>query len=409
MSEDELKLNFDRFASKFEESIFTLISKFAEINESMSRVQEGLDFLGKLRIQTAENKQLMTKVEKAFKNLERKLRDMSVDGFEIPESPGLESMTAEGSEDLDSFFSATVEDDKEEKEKVKDLEEFGSSEELPSVDDILASEPKKTVIDTPKPPEIKPPEPSHIPNAEKVEVSPENLSNESSPKLAPKPVPEKLEPEPEPEPIGVKPEPEPIGLEPEPEPPSETPKPITAPKQEYVEETPKLTPTPKLEKESITPAPKVPAKLAPKLEAPKLTAPKLHAPKAPSSMKKVVDESGLTPVPKPPAEEEVERQKEVAASHSESAEQKVANVMGPQDVWHNLIIDVKNAKSNEQMALSLGNANDQLKHFIRFHKVLFELLKTASAIRKAGTQNEPTQEEREVLLKQIDAWKFELR
>ena len=79
MSDDaELKDMFEKFSSKFEETVFTLISKFNEIADGFNRVQEGLDFLGKIRIQTAENKQFMNNVDKSFKNLERKLREMSM-------------------------------------------------------------------------------------------------------------------------------------------------------------------------------------------------------------------------------------------------------------------------------------------------------------------------------------------
>ena len=59
MSEEEIKQKFEAFSEKFEETIFTLISKFNEINDSLNRVQEALDYLEKIRIQTAENKQVM--------------------------------------------------------------------------------------------------------------------------------------------------------------------------------------------------------------------------------------------------------------------------------------------------------------------------------------------------------------
>ena len=54
--EEDLKQKFEKFSGKFEETIFTLISNFHEITDSLNRVQDALDYLEKIRIQTAENK-----------------------------------------------------------------------------------------------------------------------------------------------------------------------------------------------------------------------------------------------------------------------------------------------------------------------------------------------------------------
>ena len=66
---------FKEFNSRFEETVFTLIAKFNEVKDSFNRVQEGLDFLGKVRIQIAENKVLTSKLTQSFKDLERKIRN----------------------------------------------------------------------------------------------------------------------------------------------------------------------------------------------------------------------------------------------------------------------------------------------------------------------------------------------
>ena len=62
MSEEEILNMFKEFNSRFEETVFTLIAKFNEVKDSFNRVQEGLDFLGKVRIQIAENKVLTSKL-----------------------------------------------------------------------------------------------------------------------------------------------------------------------------------------------------------------------------------------------------------------------------------------------------------------------------------------------------------
>jgi hypothetical protein len=80
MSEnDEIKKlqdMFEKFTSRFEEIVFTLISKFNEIHDSYNRVQEAMDYLGKIQIQIAENKQLMTNVTKSFKDIDRRMREI---------------------------------------------------------------------------------------------------------------------------------------------------------------------------------------------------------------------------------------------------------------------------------------------------------------------------------------------
>ena len=74
-----------------------------------------------------------------------------------------------------------------------------------------------------------------------------------------------------------------------------------------------------------------------------------------------------------------------------------------------MIIDLKEAKNYENIAVSLGLANEYLKQFVKFHKVLFEILKVASEYRRKGPQESVTDEERDHLLKIIDGWKFQLR
>ncbi len=331
--EMQIKLLFEKFTEKFEENIFTLIAKFAEINDAFSRVQQGLDFLGKLKIQTAENKQIMTKLEKAFKNLERKLRDMSVGGFRVPEKE-----TIDTDEGLGDFLSATVSQSAVSEEG--DLSEFGSIEELPSMEDIMSKKEKTA----PKPKE------------EEVLATP-----------VPKPKEEEVLTTPVPKPIA-----------------SATSNPTTA-SEPLSKEKPELTPTPEPPKDDLTPTP----------EPPKI--------KSEPILKEGIESiEGLSPMPKPPIEEAEE------VTKTEPEEERITNIMGPQDVWYNLIIEIKGAPTNEQIALSLGIANNHLKRFVKFHKVLFELLKMASQFRKKGVKLEPSPEDKATILENIDTWKIAL-
>lgn len=406
MSEDELKKRFDDFATKFEGKMFELISGFATIQDSFSRVQEGLDFLGKIRIQTAENKQVMTKVEQSFKNLERKLREMSLGGFMIPEHKVSESSGLEADDDFGALLSAPI---SSKSATSDDLKEFGDAAELPSLEDIIG----KTVA--PK----KVPEPEPIKELEPVP--------EPEPIREPKPIPEpepfrEPEPIPEPEPEPIK-EPEPI---PEPEPIRElepvitpVPKPVYTPPKNEITPLPKPIPKPT---EDLTPTPTAPkpivesdiglSPLPMREKQPEFSVlpskPGLQAP-IPTPVltsNSVVSEKGITAAPKPIPEPV--KSKAPPATAEDLTSQRVIDLIGPQDVWHNLGIDIQLSEMNEQIALSLALANDNLKRFIKFHKVLFEVLKLASVFRKKGASPAHENDKNEIL-KKIDSWKFELK
>ena len=128
--------------------------------------------------------------------------------------------------------------------------------------------------------------------------------------------------------------------------------------------------------------------------------PKQPAQEQPAPPSPISTPSVPTPSPAPPAQQE---------NLDALAQQRIHNIMGIQDVWHNLIIDVKLSQTNEHIALSLGLANDYLKQFIKFHKVLFEILKVASEYRRKGPDQPVSPEEKEHLLKTIENWKFQLR
>lgn len=395
MSEEQIKSMFEKFSNKFEETIFTLIAKFNEIADGFSRVQEGLDFLGKIRIQTAENKQIMSNVEKSFKTLERKLRDMSADGFQLPEGKIIAKATVEEADDFSALLSAPASPAKS--SEGDDLSDLGTISELPSLDEI-----KKKEEPTPAP---KPaPMPAFVP--------------EPSPRIEPTPEPA---PAPKPEPMPA-PKPEPMSapkLEPM---PASEPTPAPAPE-------PTLTPVPKFEaKSSLSPTPKKPLSVSePVMPNPKnaeiglnpmgLTptpVPKAGVTPAP----KLDPKPALTPTPKKPAvipppfqnsTPIIEKTAPTSQPTTTESTQRIQNINGIQDIWHNLTIDIKESQNYENIAMSLGLANEYLKQFIKFHKVLFEILKVASEYRRKGQAEAVSKEEKEHLLKLIEGWKFQLR
>ena len=266
MSEEELKNRFDDFATKFEVKMFELISGFATITDSFSRVQQGLDFLGKIRIQVAENKQVMTKVEQSFRNLERKLREMSLGGFMIPERKA-EEPTLAADDSFGALLSVSV---NSKSAASNDLKEFGDAADLPSLDDILGKkeEPKVEPI-------VEPPKPEPIVEPPKVEpiIEPPKPEPITAPFKLPDSIPEPIVEPPRPEPIVEPPKPEPIVEPPKPEPIVEPPKP------EPIVEPPK-------------PEPKVEPKKLSRKELKKLA-------------KKKKKESIQTPVPMPPPKQDI--------------------------------------------------------------------------------------------------------
>ena len=89
--------------------------------------------------------------------------------------------------------------------------------------------------------------------------------------------------------------------------------------------------------------------------------------------------------------------------------QRITPVRGISDVWHNLQIDIKLSKTNEDVAECLNVASRTLKNFVKFHKILFEILNKASEFRRKGP-NEPVDDDsRLALLNKVENWKMELR
>ncbi len=456
---EELKIRemIEKFSARFEETVFTLISKFNQIDDGFSRVQEAFDFLGKLQVQTAENKQIMTKVDQSFKNLERKLREMSEDGFVIHAEHPIEAKAKE-STDTGSLFSApAVErpaiETKEEVDAMKTVVEkttiqnveTKSKEKLkveehpilaPAVNPIINPtapiNPVQNIKPISNPAPIIPPKANPIPipssnPIEEIKPIPEakTILKPSLPINQPKQT-ESIKPLPETKtilkpslPINQPKQTESIKsiletktpLKPsipttqikqaeviKPTPESKIVLKPSIPTQELVlEQSPGLTPVPKFgAKGFLSPVPADPAKIK-----------GTPAPVAPIAIEpKPVEKPGFTPMPShPKSGAGAEAQLSVEAPPTP----RVVEIRGVQDVWQNLSTDIKESETYEQAAQSLGFANENLKRFVRFHKVLFELLKLASDYRRKGGNNSIGSEEKDAIIKKIDAWKFELR
>jgi hypothetical protein len=379
MSEEEIKQKFEKFSGKFEETIFTLITKFNEINDNLNRVQEALDYLEKIRIQTAENKQVMNNLDKSFKALEKRLREMSMDGFVIPAGMPIE----EGIVDL---LSAPATPSKAE---VKDdLSDLGKIEELPIVEDINFNE-ELSFEPTPEPESIPEPIPEPISELTPAPAPPSEPILETTPESVPEPT---LEPETIPEPL-----------------PESIPDPIH-------ELTP--TPPPPLPDLDITPPPKFEA--APELAeqaAPIASPPPVEGSLTPApvpqsgvSVPAMMPNSnpGFMSSPLPPKPSEIAATQQVEES-SPAKDEKIPDPKGPSDVWHNLEIDVMASVTNEDIALSLAQANDHLKRFVKFDKVLFKILKLAGGYRRKGTIGKPNDEEKADIIKEIGNWRIEFK
>ncbi|MFO8017389.1 MAG: hypothetical protein R6U96_02040 [Promethearchaeia archaeon] len=468
MSEEEVKKIIEDFQERFQEKMFTLISKFNEIKDAFNRVKDGLDFLGKIRMQTIENKQLYSKMEQSFKNLERRLREMSVGGFQIPaagegEEKGKKkkASTDEIAEVLGAKFEGKS------KEEIKDsLDEFGSADELPSLDEILTEEEEedkekeKEVVEKEKEEKEKKKEkeikaksteklaePTLEPAQKTVPKTEKKLSEEKAAEAIPEPEPAsqslketEVEEGTPPESIGaseitaeVSQQETPTGTK------DLSPKSTSAsaeqPEIPQPHSTPASSPEPELQAKN-QPEPALSASAEqPEIPQPQptkkpVTSQEQAPPETQEGQEEIptTSESEVQPSPQaseqaseitPPPQKDTsapkikEQKKEPSPDKStkkqQLAAQKIQNIKGISDVWHNLEIDIKLSETNEDIALSLNTASKKLKNFVKFHKVLFKLLNKASAFRRKGP-NEPVDEDSKfALLNKIDNWEYDLR
>jgi predicted ATP-grasp superfamily ATP-dependent carboligase len=74
------------------------------------------------------------------------------------------------------------------------------------------------------------------------------------------------------------------------------------------------------------------------------------------------------------------------------------------EIWQSLSKNIKNSTTNEDIAQSLAQANDHLKRFVKFDKVLFKLLKLAQGYRRKGIIGKPNDKEKAELVKLMANW-----
>ena len=314
---------------------------------------------------------------------------MSLDGFIIPAPEHQEEAG------LDDFLSAPATPSKTEvKDDLSDLGDLPSIEEPAPVREEPQPTPEPEPIVSSVP--VLPPTPEPVvPPAPVMPPTPE-------PAISPAPV---LPPTPETE-TSIKSEeetvtttipiiestPNPIPeLTPTPPPPLPdldiTPPPKFEPAPELSSQ-PIITESPPPVENSITPAP-VPQS---RISVPAMVTP---------------NTSGWSSSPLPPKPSDIIALQKIDKPKSD--DEKIPDPKGPSDVWHNLKIDVRASSSNEDIALSLAQANDHLKRFVKFDKVLFKILKLAGGYRRKGTIGKPNDEEKEDIVKEIENWKIEFR
>lgn len=193
MSEEEMKKaeeDLKAFTAKFEEVSMTLIAKMSEINDKLSRVTASVEMVDKLRIQNAENKQVMSNVESGVKNLTRRLEKMANDGFKIPDATTIEQRAAiKESGGLNSAITSNL-------EPIDDLSDLGEPPSMEEIEKQLSKEgidlKKEPIIDTKEKPtvpkaSIEPPKPSQPTPSKSVFSSSDIPELKPMPKFEPKP------------------------------------------------------------------------------------------------------------------------------------------------------------------------------------------------------------------------------
>ena len=171
-------------------------------------------------------------------------------------------------------------------------------------------------------------------------------------------------------------------------------------KQESIS-SPKLTPTaqsdfgftpiPKLKKStevstSLTPVPKFNGKLKTFSKSQQKVTPQ------------EVPLEETTPISKTPAKAEIESLEKIP--------EKKMNLQSTDDVFYNLLIDIDLSENFTQLGTNIRVAADFLKQFVKFHKVLFDMLKVASDTNreKGGL----TKEYKDEIKQKIKEWKREV-
>lgn len=177
----------------------------------------------------------------------------------------------------------------------------------------------------------------------------------------------------------------------------------------------------KMEKEKIVQAPILPPK---PINIPESDSGLTSVPK----MKKLTEKpTGLTPVPKfngklkttpkpqqevrpheTPAEKfypQIEPDKKIEKTLEKIPEKRI-NLQNTDDVFYNLMIDIDLSENFKQLGSNIRLAAEFLKQFVKFHKVLFDMLKTASDTNKQ--KGDLTKEYKEKIKQRVKDWGREI-
>ncbi len=199
--------------------------------------------------------------------------------------------------------------------------------------------------------------------------------------------------------------------------PISSPKPITTPESDFG-----LTPVPKLEKSAekpadLTPVPKFNGKIKtsskPQQEVSAQEIPteemtpfsKIADKTKPESLEPITTEIQIKPEIKEDLFQKIEPEKKTEETIEEIPEKKVI-LRNTDDVFNNLMIDIDLSESFRQLGSTIRLATDFLKQFVKFHKVLFDMLKVASDTNRE--KGRLTKEYKNKIKQKISEWKREV-
>ena len=86
--------------------------------------------------------------------------------------------------------------------------------------------------------------------------------------------------------------------------------------------------------------------------------------------------------------------------------EKILNIQSSDDIFYNLMIDIDLSENHQQLGSIIKLTSDLLKTFVKFHKVLFDMIKVASKINRE--KGELTVEFKNSIKKKAEEWKKEL-
>jgi hypothetical protein len=345
---------FEKFQKNFETVTLTLIAQMNKISENMNRVGETIEIVDKIRIQSIENKQLLTNFDKQMKTILGRLEVMSKGGFELPEAPigpaaPIQPKLSDlAGEDLDALLNTAYDGPK-------------------SAEETETPEPE-IQIDVQSP--LKSPEPQKQPEIASIPVSDGSLPDSSSkdPEI------DLLLNTPSSDDSVSISENAPVPSEPDLAVPLSNPQPKTS--------SDTLSPLPTMGAKK-SPSPAENPRSLPSLTPTPLPTPKLSSP-TPAPMPSVPNSPG-------------------GKSFPISGWARVNNPTIPKEILTNLMIDVENAPTLDRVGDLIMDAKEMLTKKVPFNKSYFEMLMIAGPNRaKKGAPN--TEEMVKIVYEKIKLW-----